>query len=1173
MKGILSFLGFVIAFLINVTSVFAQDDITVSAAIDGQTTSTCNAFIIDSGGQGGPGYSNGENVTFTICSSVPGDQVSVTFNLFDLDPTDTAPGNANNSDQMYVFDGPTTGANSLGNYGGNGLQGVVIQATPQNTSGCLTFQFVSNDQGTGSFTASASCNTPCATPFAAGQILGGITTDSIRTCIGEPVSFQETNSFAQNGFNLVNYTWDFMDGSSETVSSDNATVQHAFSQPGHYLVQLFVQDDNPDNVCLNSNFISLDVLVATYPDFIGFQEDVLMCIGEELSFTAQPELYEVTWDGFEGSTEIENGCLPDTLLGISQEIEIFQTGFLTGTTITNVSQIHEICLDLEHSFMGDLVVYIICPNGQQMMLHQQGGGGTQIGVPVQADNIDCDDPTTQGVPYHYCFTPTATETWVEWVNTSGGGTLPEGSYEPVEAFDSLVGCPTNGVWTLAVIDNWAADDGQLFSFSMTLDASLYPEATVFTPQILPGPATSYWSSNLPYADVNDADLDQIIVTPGAVGTYTYNYFVVDDFGCSNDTSFTVTVFDALDVEVPETMYFSCGDITLPGGFEGLTLAPCSQCGDFTYCYDNIASETWNFCTDTPGDGTMLTFTFNSGQMENFFETVTVYDGDNTTAPVLATWATGDASGQSWTATNSTGCLTVTFTSDGSVSCQSGSYQPWSYTVSTGSPEYEWAWNPSDFMNDSTLQSPIISNLTSPTTYQVSIYPTGHPDCASFDEISVLIDPLGDPGISDSIYICSTDNDFHMLNYLGGTPVSNGVWTDFTGTTLANDIFSPSNDLPGVYTHTVTSADGVCQQSAELTILMELPANLTIVEDTSVCSDGEVALQMLSLTNGVEPFSYQWTFNGQVISNQINDQFHPTDSGFVYLTVIDDCDLAVIDSFYVNVLPEVNVTFEADSSYLCWPDPFILTCTEDPANYTQTRWFFSDGSIYLNVDSIAHSFDAPGNYTVQLALSNNIGCEYNSTFQYYLVSLPPPEAMYSATPQPTNVLNPEISFADNSVGAEIVSYQWSFLYPTGEALGYSNEQNPVFFFPTIGGNYIVNLEVTDIHGCVDAISDNIVVIEDILQFYVPTGFTPNGDGLNDILRFEGADIDERYFSISILNRWGEEVYHSTNPKIAWMGGKGEGDFYLPNGIYHWMATVVSKSTGEKKELKGNITLMR
>ena len=54
--------------------------------------------------------------------------------------------------------------------------------------------------------------------------------------------------------------------------------------------------------------------------------------------------------------------------------------------------------------MGDLVIIVECPNGQSQVLHQQGGGGTQIGEPNEDDNVDCNDPLTQGVPYNYCFT-------------------------------------------------------------------------------------------------------------------------------------------------------------------------------------------------------------------------------------------------------------------------------------------------------------------------------------------------------------------------------------------------------------------------------------------------------------------------------------------------------------------------------------------------------------------------------------------------------------------------------------------------------------------------------------------------------------------------------------------------------------------------------------------------
>jgi hypothetical protein len=184
--------------------------------------------------------------------------------------------------------------------------------------------------------------------------------------------------------------------------------------------------------------------------------------------------------------------------------------------------------------------------------------------------------------------------------------------------DGLVGCPTNGIWTLTVVDNWAADDGQLVGFGLILDESLYPEVVEYTPEILPGPATSYWS-NAPFATINDTNLDAITVTPTSAGEYTYEYTVVDDFGCSNDTSFTITVFDAVDVTAPADFGVGCDELVLQGWYEGYPSPQCSDCvEDETYCYVENDNQTWTYCTDNPGDGTSIALSFESGWMEAFF---------------------------------------------------------------------------------------------------------------------------------------------------------------------------------------------------------------------------------------------------------------------------------------------------------------------------------------------------------------------------------------------------------------------------------------------------------------------------------------------------------------------------------------------------------------------------
>ncbi|NRA13193.1 MAG: PKD domain-containing protein, partial [Crocinitomicaceae bacterium] len=215
---------------------WGQMPINFIPANNNTTFNTCNGFIIDSGGQGGPGYGLNESIVITICPDTPGEIISVVFNLFALDPTNTGTNQNPNVDYMAVYDGTSTAANSLGVYNGNQLQGVVIEATVLNLTGCITLEFYSNAVGTGMFTASVACETPCNDPQAGGMILSGITTDSIRVCTGDTVSFQDQGSFAQPGFTLQNYMWDFMDGD----TANGQAVAHTWDQPGLYNVQLFV---------------------------------------------------------------------------------------------------------------------------------------------------------------------------------------------------------------------------------------------------------------------------------------------------------------------------------------------------------------------------------------------------------------------------------------------------------------------------------------------------------------------------------------------------------------------------------------------------------------------------------------------------------------------------------------------------------------------------------------------------------------------------------------------------------------------------------------------------------------------------------------------------------------------------------------------------------------------
>ena len=90
------------------------------------------------------------------------------------------------------------------------------------------------------------------------------------------------------------------------------------------------------------------------------------------------------------------------------------------------------------------------------------------------------------------------------------------------------------------------------------------------------------------------------------------------------------------------------------------------------------------------------------------------------------------------------------------------------------------------------------------------------------------------------------------------------------------------------------------------------------------------------------------------------------------------------------------------------------------------------------------------------------------------------------------------------------------------------------------------------------------------FYVPNAFTPNGDGLNDVFKIEGRGFAE--YELTIFNRWGNVIFHSTDPEDVWVGEGGDKDYYAQNQVYNYVIRVKGFDT-ETVQQTGNIKILR
>jgi gliding motility-associated-like protein len=102
---------------------------------------------------------------------------------------------------------------------------------------------------------------------------------------------------------------------------------------------------------------------------------------------------------------------------------------------------------------------------------------------------------------------------------------------------------------------------------------------------------------------------------------------------------------------------------------------------------------------------------------------------------------------------------------------------------------------------------------------------------------------------------------------------------------------------------------------------------------------------------------------------------------------------------------------------------------------------------------------------------------------------------------------------------------------------------------------------------------VEVIEEIPEIFVPSGFTPNGDGTNDVFKVYGQGIE--YMTLTIFDRWGNIVAQVLDQKESWDGNNMSGK-PAPTGTYVYILEIeylAEMGIPHPKPVTGNVTLLR
>ena len=306
--------------------------------------------------------------------------------------------------------------------------------------------------------------------------------------------------------------------------------------------------------------------------------------------------------------------------------------------------------------------------------------------------------------------------------------------------------------------------------------------------------------------------------------------------------------------------------------------------------------------------------------------------------------------------------------------------------------------------------------------------------------------------------------------------------------------------------------------------------------------------------------FQWYNNGVALPEQTSDQLQWSDLNlsegtYQFIAFQNDsiCAGSQIEvSLPVPIIPEI----EASAQTGC--EPLTVQFNNvTPTPSIACQWDFGDGNT-ANECNPTNVFTEEGLYTINISVTFENGCTYDSTYQQYIEVSPLPQAIFTASPQPTTVNNTLISFYPESNDV-IAEWQWNFgeVFPNTDVI-----ESPTVLFPSIPGIYPVELAVINSEGCVNAVT-SFILIESDGTITLPNIFTPNGDGDND--SFVPFETFPGKWNLTIFNRWGTEVFTTSNLSKGWNGEES------PAGTYYWILKPRDGQQGESRS--GYVTLIR
>ncbi len=401
------------------------------------------------------------------------------------------------------------------------------------------------------------------------------------------------------------------------------------------------------------------------------------------------------------------------------------------------------------------------------------------------------------------------------------------------------------------------------------------------------------------------------------------------------------------------------------------------------------------------------------------------------------------------------------------------------------------------------------------------------------------------------------------------------WQDIAGATSVA-WSRPATTVPGVYYYRLVTAEanniGVtnCSVASSPMVIdvLKLPSpGVSIgVDQPAVCA-GSPAVFTANIVDGGPQPAYLWLLNnastGVTTSSYTSSSLTGTDVISCQLTSDAACVVTptvVSNDLSLDVIPVpvTGVDISASATKICADSLVTYTATANNGGASPSYVWQIDG------DSVA-----TGSVFSSRALKDGdvVSCRMMGSLTCSLPVTAPETYTMTVYPLPVIQLTPDTIIASGQrmqlapvISGNIGALVWSPVTSLDDPM----VQDPVTSTLT---TITYTLKVVSDAGCSASASERVEVFYDV---GMPSAFSPNGDGQNDIFRVPpsvGLPLKE----LAVYNRWGLKLFETSNPSDGWDGRYG--GTAQPPGVYVWELVFYNPLTKKEEVRKGTVVLVR